>query len=457
MTGAAASGATRPQVRPPAEAGKSCGPTEGAGQAPWPTFGGNALRSGVGRSEIGVSSTAAAGPLHKQWATPSLDGAVYGEPLVAGGCLFVATENNSVYAFSAVTGALRWYTHLAAPVTAGLPCGDISPSGITGTPVLDPAAGSLWVVVLTNGAGGPQHQLVELKAANGQVERRQGIAMPGRSPAAEQERGALALAHGNVYVPMGGLFGDCSNYAGGVVSVPEASSHAPGYWEVPTARGAGMWEPGGPDVLANGDLLIADGNGAASPGQKFDGSDAVIELSPALKMTAYFAPSQWAQWDVEDLDLGSSGPAVLPGGMAFQVGKSGTGYLLSTGHPGGVGGQLASLQVCNGAGAFGADAVSGETVYVPCTSGLTAVGVTGESLRVLWHSSGGGEGSPVVAGGKVWEEATSGTVYGISTSTGAIAETIGFPAPATHFPWVIAVGSTLYAPDGQSVVALGRI
>ena len=217
---------------------------------------------------------------------------MYAQPLVAGGCLFAATEDDSVYAFSATTGALRWRTHLATPVAGGLPCGDISPSGITGTPVLDPVNGSLWVVVLTSGAAGPVHQAVELRSSNGQVERRQAFALPGREPAAEQERGALALEDGNLYIPLGGLFGDCNNYDGGVVSVPEAGGHSPGYWEVPTARGAGMWEPSGIDILANGELLIADGNGAAAPGQSFDGSNAVVELSPALKTERLFCASQ---------------------------------------------------------------------------------------------------------------------------------------------------------------------
>ena len=96
-----------------------------------------------------------------------------------------------------------------------------------------------------------------------------------------------------------------------------------------------------------------------------------------------------------------------------------------------------------GAGAFGADAVSGETVYVPCTNGLTAVAVRGKSLHLLWRSSGGGEGSPVVAGGKVWEETPTGALFGINASTGAVVQTMNLPAPATHFPWVIAVGRAL--------------
>ena len=83
------------------------------------------------------------------------------------------------------------------------------------------------------------------------------------------------------------------------------------------------------------------------------------------------------------------------------------------------------------------------TVYVPCTNGLTAVSVRGKSLHLLWHSPGGGEGSPVVAGGKVWEETPTGELFGINASTGAVVQTMNFRAPATHFPWVIAVGGAL--------------
>lgn len=428
-----------------------CGPTNGAGQAPWPTFGGNLARSGDG---VGVPH--AAGKLHQKWET-QLDGAIYGQPLVAGGCLYVATENDTVYALDATTGVLRWRTHLASPVTSGLACaGDIDPSGITGTPALDAAAGTLWAVILTDVNGTAAHQVVELDASNGQLLRRQAIAMPGRDPTAEQERGALAISGGNVYIPFGGLYGDCGNYVGGVVSVPEAAGHVPGYWEVPTAREGGMWEPGGPDVLPDGNLLIADGNGAAGPGQPFDKSDAVIELSPGLKLIGYFAPTDWVQLNQSDGDLDSTGPAVLPHGMALEIGKAGVAYLVDTSHLGGVGGEVASVQVCGG-GAYGADAVSGGTVYIPCGSGMQAVRASGRSLHVLWHSSGGSIGSPVVAGARVWEETNSGTLQGFNPATGQVVQTFNFPNPVTHFPWVVAVGSTLYAPDGMGVVALGGL
>ncbi|HMK97783.1 MAG TPA: PQQ-binding-like beta-propeller repeat protein [Acidimicrobiales bacterium] len=425
----------------------TCGPTAGAGQAPWPEFGGGPLHLGDG---VEVPH-GAAGSLHQAWASVSLDGAVYGEPVVAGGCLYVATEDDSVYALDAATGALRWHVHLATAVTSGLPCGDIDPSGITGAPVLDAAKGELFVAVLTYFSARPGHELVGLRASNGRVLSRQPFALPGTNPAAQQQRAALQLERGNVYVSLGGLYGDCNRYLGAVISIPEKPG-TPSYWHVPTANQAGIWEPGGPDLLPDGDLLLADGNGAGSAGQPFDGSNAVFELTPALSVAGVFAPSDWAALNASDTDLGSTGPAVLPGGLALQVGKSGTGYLVRIDRLGGVGGQLAAGQVCSG-GAYGADAVSGRVVYVPCENGLTAVAVSARSFRVLWTSSAGGTGCPVVAGGRVFEQTSGGQLQAIDQATGRALQAIGLLEPVTHFPWLVAVGGELYAASGTKLVA----
>ena len=82
------------------------------------------------------------------WTSPVLDGQVYGEPLEATGRVFVATENDTMYALAANTGAVLWSTHVGTPVPSGdLPCGDISPTvGITGTPVVDVARGEIFAV-----------------------------------------------------------------------------------------------------------------------------------------------------------------------------------------------------------------------------------------------------------------------------------------------------------------------
>ncbi|HET9059080.1 MAG TPA: PQQ-binding-like beta-propeller repeat protein [Acidimicrobiales bacterium] len=426
----------------------ACGPTNIANGAPWPEFGGNNSHSQI------ATGTTAAGALRRHWETAQLDGAMYGEPLVGGGCVYVATENNSIYAFSAATGAFVWRTHIARPVTSGLACsGDISPSGISGTPVLDATSDELWAVVFTDISGRPEHEIVALDAQTGHVMRRQELSLPGTDPTAEQQRAALDLDRGNVYVALGGLYGDCGNYKGGIVSVPENSARGLGYWSTPTKREGAVWEVGGPAVLPDGDLLFATGNSAASPGQPFDGGDAVINLTGGLHMSSYFAPTQWAHWNLSDQDMGTSGPAILPGGLVLQVGKPGEGFLMAISHLGGIGRQLAALQVCTNGGAYGADAVAGATVYVPCSNGIVAVAVKGHSLRVLWRSSVGGAGSVLVAGGRVFEQVQGGQLFAVNTANGRALQTLSLSAPTTHFPWVVAVGTTLYAADGTKLEA----
>ena len=79
-----------------------------------------------------------------------LDGAVYGQPLVIGNQVIAATENDTVYALSARDGQVVWSVSLGQPMPgADLPCGDIDPLGITGTPAYDPGTGLVFVVAET--------------------------------------------------------------------------------------------------------------------------------------------------------------------------------------------------------------------------------------------------------------------------------------------------------------------
>ena len=94
---------------------------------------------------------------------------MYGEPLEATGRVFVATENDTIYALAADSGAVLWSTHVGTPVpSSDLPCGDISPTiGITGTPVVDTARGEIFVVADELVGGAPAHFLVGLNMYTG--------------------------------------------------------------------------------------------------------------------------------------------------------------------------------------------------------------------------------------------------------------------------------------------------
>ena len=186
---------------------------------------------------------------------------------------------------------MLWKTNLGAPVTRNdLPCGNISPLGITGTPVYDPATKLIFAVAETSG---PKHELVALDIDSGQVRQRRSADPPGMSsPEAHQERAALALNNGIVYVAYGGLFGDCGDYHGTVIGARTDGQGSLMVYQVPTTREAGIWAPPGPVIDANGKLYVSVGNGEATSGA-WDKSDSVLRLSPQLQYEDGFAPTSW--------------------------------------------------------------------------------------------------------------------------------------------------------------------
>ncbi len=319
---------------PSSAAAPSAAATPAAQQADWPTYDRTADRSGVS-----VSSPAM-GTVKPSW-TASVDGAVYAQPLVVGSEVIVATENDSVYALNASTGAVLWMRHLASPVPSGLPCGNILPSGITGTPVAEVATGRLWLVTFT-AQPAYQHTLWEFNLATGQTVTQRPIDVSGSDTVAQQQRGALTLLGSRVYVPFGGLDGDCSDYKGRVVGAPVSGAGPLVSFTTDNEREAGIWAPPGESVR-DGSIYVATGNG--TPYDQVDDSDSVLRLSPELTVESIFTPSNFEPLSAGDLDLGSTAPALLPGGLVFQVGKEGVGYVLNGTDLGGTGGELTPCQL----------------------------------------------------------------------------------------------------------------
>ena len=409
--------------------------------ADWPTYDRTAERSGVSVS----SPTLVA--VRQSWAA-SVDGAVYAQPLVVGSEVIVATENDSVYALSASSGAALWTRHLASPVTAGLPCGNINPSGITGTPVADPATGRLWVVTFT-AQPTYQHTLWELDLATGQTDWQRPIDVSGSDPRAQQERGALTLLGSRVYVPFGGLYGDCSDYKGRVVGAPVSGSGPVVSFTTPNQRQAGIWAPAGESVR-DGSLYVATGNGM--PYDQVDDSDSVLRLSPGLAVQDRFTPANFAALSAGDLDLGSTAPALLPDGLIFQIGKQGIGYVLDGSRLGGTGGELASSDLCEGG--FGGDAVDGSTVVFSCYTSLRAIEVTPTAgIHILWSVTSYAAGPPIVAGGVVWDISRAGLLSGFRLSDGKSVFSTTTAPVVTDFPSLSASGSSLIVPEGDKIVS----
>jgi hypothetical protein len=431
-----------------------------ANAADWPTFHGDNTRQGNDTSDPGLSSPTA------RW-TSQLDGKVYGQPVVVGGQVIVATENNTVYSLSAANGSVQWQRHLGPPRTSNFPCGNINPLGITGTPVID--KGAVFVAPeIQNAPGSYTFNLASINLSNGQL-----FWMANLTPSdshfdanVEQERGALMVAANRVFVPLGGLWGDCGNYHGYVLSHAETYSTSVQWWastEVDSSnREGGSWAAGGMSQDAAGNVYVSTGNSNhTTPGDQYDYGDSVIKLNPN-SITAgapldYFAPSNWATDNAGDVDLGSTTPLQLPNSRVFIVGKSGNGYLLNAASLGHVGGQIQAHRVCNATNdaVFGSLAYANGVVYVSCSDGLTAVRVSSTDFSTSWHNGTDVvDHPPTVAGGLVWAiTPDGGTLLGFNTS-GQMVQS--FPiGSSTHFATPTAANGQLYVAADTVVRAFG--
>jgi outer membrane protein assembly factor BamB len=409
------------------------------------TFGGRADRTG--RVDAGPDPA----NLRPAWTSPELDGQIYASPLVFGDRVIVATEGNTVFALDAASGRLFWQQTLGPPVPQSmLPCGNIDPTGITGTPVIDPASRTVYLVdFLLPG----DHELVALNVETGAVRFRRPIDPAGFSPLVEQQRAALTIANGKVYVAFGGLYGDCGAYRGAVVAVALDGSGDPLTWLVPTKREGGLWAPSGPAVDAAGNLFVAVGNGESTDPATFDYGNAVVRLTPELALADYWAPSDFAALSAADQDLGSIGPVLL-GPQLFVAGKSGTGYVLNMAQLGGVGHEVASASVCRGAAFGGAAATPDGFVVVGCNGGPAGVRVgTDGSLGVAWHGPTGRTGAPVIAGTTAWLVQNNGHLLGLSIGDGTVAADFNLGAKIAGFPTPALTPSAVYAPVGAQVAA----
>lgn len=415
------------------------------GGADWPTYHGDAARTGVLAGPAVRFGSAAPG-----WTSAQLDGDVYASPIVAAGIVVVATENDTVYAFDAATGSPRWGPrHLADPMNAdALPCGNIRPiTGITGTPVADLAHGRLYVVAFTRAA---QHLLFTLDLASGSVLGSRRVDPPGENPITHQQRGALTLVNDTVYATYGGLTGDCGVYHGWVVGAPTGGGDLLGY-RVPCGRQCGLWAPGGATADASGDLWVASGNSDSS--SRFDYGNAVIRLSPQLQLRDYFAPRNWAALSASDTDLGSISPALLEGDLAWISGKDGVGYLLRRQHLGGIHGEAFSGSACP---AYAGTAHAAPMLYLSCSDEVTAIRVdpAAPSFSVRWRQRRDAPGAPILAYGALWEIDTgTGTLNALDPGDGHQL----FRQPggtAMHFVTPAAAGGRVFAALGRKLLAV---
>ncbi|MGC1450097.1 MAG: IPT/TIG domain-containing protein [Candidatus Sulfotelmatobacter sp.] len=293
-----------------------------------------------------------------------VDGYVYAQPLYVAqvtiasalhNIVYVATENNSVYAFDADNGAQLWHLNLGTPV----PSTDISSTykdltpviGITGTPVIDPVSNTLYVVAKTkNTSNSTYHQNLHA------VDITSGTEMPGSpveitasvagsgsgssggtiafQPLYQLNRPGLLLLNGVVYIAFGS-HGDIGPYHGWVLGYNASTlAQLAVFNTTPNGSEGAIWQ-GGQGLVADTDnIYFMTGNGsfdANTGGAEYGDSVVKLATSTGLSVSDYFTPDNQGSLNQSDADLGSGGPMLLPGTSSIVGGgKDGILRLINT-------------------------------------------------------------------------------------------------------------------------------
>jgi hypothetical protein len=308
----------------------------------------------------------------------TVDGYVYAQPLylpnvnIPGkgthNVLYVATEHDSVYAFDADSNtggnaSPLWQKSFIDPAhgittvsSADVSCTDLIPEiGITSTPAIDPASGTLYVLAKTKENGKYAHRLHALDVTTGAEKFGGPVLIKGRikgtgdgsvngfvyfNPLREAQRPGLLLQNGQVYIGWASHC-DIGPYHGWVMSYNATTlAQTAVYNSTPNGGLAGFWASGsGLAGDASFNTYVATGNGTFDADSNgLDYGDSIIKLAPPaknrLKPIDYFTPFNQQQLNDTDADLGSGGVLLLPDQsgphkhLLLQAGKEGTIYLI---------------------------------------------------------------------------------------------------------------------------------
>ena len=305
-------------------------------------------RTGQQTNEIALSP---ANVNHNQFGklfSRSVDGFVFAQPLYVRGVtigsakhnvVFVATEHASVYAFDADGNSSTplWHRSFINP-TAGINVVtgaevnnyDLGPEvSITSTPVIDPAAGTMYVLVRTNESGTYFQRLHAISLASGADKMTaatisatvngSGVGGDGAGHISfnnlvQNQRPSLLLANGNVYIGWAS-HGDNGSYHGWLMAYSASTMQRVGVFNTtPNGKDGGIWMGGaGPAADANGNIYVATGNGTNDvTGSALDFGDSYMKFSSTLAPLDYFTPFDQSTLNSGDLDLGSSGLVLVP-------------------------------------------------------------------------------------------------------------------------------------------------
>src|SRR5438552_3646220 len=391
----------------------------------------NASRDGV-YIDAGFTLSAAANLTRDLNFNGGISGNVYAQPLYIeegpnGPMIIAVTESNNVYALNATTGVVIWQRNVGAPVPLShLECGNIDPVGITSTPIVDLASRALLVDAFTTPDAGntKKHLIFSLNVDTGATNAGWPVDVNTAAhynsmtfdSSVQEDRGALALVGGRVYVAYSGYAGDCGNYHGWVVGVDINNPSNVMAWAT-TAIGGGIWGHGG--VASDGTNMFVDTGNTFNTGGNWMGGEAIIRLQAGPVWTGqptdYWVPTNWLSLDNSDTDVGGVSatvidvPGATPSQLVLALGKDRNAYLVNRNNLGGIASPVTAANV--GGINRGTSAVTYHTSqgtyfgFHNDAGSIAARKVTATSPPTIvsaWTVSQSGRGSP-------WVTTTDGT------------------------------------------------
>jgi hypothetical protein len=393
MGGAAASGGAVASQGGTASAGWS---SMGGGGTPTGQAGASAAGAGTSAGSAGASVTTGASVLERNggptreshWVQPTLtkaaaakmaleagfgatfQGNMYASPLYVEngpggkGAFIAVSADNVVTALDEATGATLWTKTIdSAPGVKGQACGvSFDPVGILGTPVIDEKTGTIYVAAAIGTNAVERQEVHALSIADGASRAGWPVNVSAMKAGSlsfntkfQNQRSALSLVNGIVYVAYGGFSGDCDDYHGWVIAIDAADPSKVGAWAT-AGQGEAIWASGG--FASDGTSIFpVTGNGKAAS-RDASNSESILRISGLAQFQKSdqneFYPSTWKSMDSADVDLGSSNSllmripgASMPDRVLVAIGKDGKIYLVDPSNLGGSDGHIAALQVAN--------------------------------------------------------------------------------------------------------------
>ncbi|MGB6486370.1 MAG: PQQ-binding-like beta-propeller repeat protein [Steroidobacteraceae bacterium] len=367
--------------------------------------------------------------------------------------IFVTTSYGRTMALDAASGAVLWqYTPASYQDLAG------TRQFTNSTPVADPDGSSIY-------AASPDGYIEKLAVSDGRLVWRTPIT---ELPLREKMDSPLKLFRGHVIAVTGGYIGDRPPYQGHVAILDAASGRVLQVWNSLCSNRTGLLQPsscpqtqsaiwgraGAVIDPSDGRIFIATGNGDWNG--TTDWGDALVELnSGATAILGNYTPSNTAELNAEDLDLGSASPVLLGGDLIAQGGKDGRIRLLSLQQIAGTaphkGYELQVVATPSGTDLFAQPAVwrhDGQTwMFAADNGGTAAWQVRSGMLHQEWQNDNGGT-SPFEAGGLLFVYAPGGGLNVYEASSGKRIATL--PCGPGHWSSPIVVDGRIILPEGDA-------